>query len=233
MCATRAGGDDSIKKDFWYNFEDLPSNRIGYFVKSEQSSAFMVADEKVVNDALGDFFRRAGLPAEQAVGKQVGSTTGMVLISQLPKLIGPSIALARFLLSWKSEVLAQRRREMFPAVGITILADHIDPVAIGPTKVIDSATTLSIILPELCQHLRSELPGLRFQLKIQARGKLIRSVEIRAGRWPVSETDVVKILKYLERDIQKATIMQVEGWFGRPTIARAAYIAPDLSRFKR
>jgi hypothetical protein len=180
MCATRATASSSVKRGFWFDFEDLPGHHIGYFVRADQSHAFISHDVHLVNEALADFFKGAGLRALQAQGKPVGSTTAALLVALLPKLIGPTIAIANFASRWLSDQAHQRRLEQFPQVNITILADHMDPVRRGEAGAYDSARTLSLVLPELLTHLREAFPARQFRLKIRARAVGIERVEIRA-----------------------------------------------------
>lgn len=235
MCATRASATASVKKDFWLDFEDLPGDCIGYFVRSDQSHPFINHDVHRVADSLAAFIEAAGLRAQEARGKQVGSTTGALLVAILPKLIGPTIAMAKLASRWMTEQAAQRRREQLPLVSITLLADHMDPVRLSDSCAYDSARTLCLLLPELLAHLKEAFPARQFHLKIRARAAKVERVEIRTGgALPLTESNVRRILKLLDQDVPQLTIMHTRGWFRLPTVASARWVAPhDLSRLGR
>jgi hypothetical protein len=91
MCAASVPAQSSQKKDFWFDFEDLPTDHIGYHVRTDQLHPFISSDIQSVNRSLADFFGAAGLPAHEAQGKAMGSATGSLLVAILPKLIGPTI----------------------------------------------------------------------------------------------------------------------------------------------
>lgn len=234
MCATKASASSSVKKDFWFDFEDLPGDHIGYFVRSDQSHPFISHDVLPVSEALAAFFRAAGLRALEARGKPVGGVTASVLVAVLPKLIGPTLTITKFAQRRMSDLARQRRREQLPLVSITILADHIDPVPRGEATAYDSARTISVVLPELLTHLNEAFPARQFHLKIRARAAKVERVEIRVGALPLSDKNVHCILKLLDQDVPQLTIMHTKGWFGRPTVASARWVAPpDLSRLVR
>lgn len=215
------------KKDFWGDFENIPSDRIGYFVRMIGSHPFITFDTDAFNSSLEEFFGVVGLRAVQARGKNVGgATVASTLVAVLPKLIGPTIALAKLALRWKSERAAQKRRERFPLVQVIILADHIEPVPTFGDNVIDSASTICVLLPELQNHLQTAFPGHRFQVKIRARAARIERVELRVGDIRLSNVNCHKMLKLLDRDLPSLTIMHTPGWFGIPTVASAKWIGP-------
>ncbi|VXC34031.1 conserved hypothetical protein [Arthrobacter sp. 8AJ] len=234
MCATRATASGTVKKNFWFDFEDLPGDHIGYFVRTDQANPFISADTQPVEEALAGFFRAAGLRALKAQGKPVGSTTAAMLVALLPKLVGPTISIAKFSMGWMANKAYQRRREQLPQVSITILADHMDPVRRGEVAAYDSARTIAILLPELLAHLQEAFPARQFRLKIRARGARVEHVELRLGALPLSDKNVLSILKLLDQDAPKLTIMHTKGWFGRPTVVAARWVGPpDLSRMGR
>lgn len=171
MCATRATASGTVKRNFWFDFEDLPGDHIGYFVRADQANPFISPDTQAIDEALTVFFRAAGLPALKAQGKPVGSTTAAMLVAWLPKLVGPTITIAKFFVGWMAKRARQRRREQLPQVSITILADHMDPVRRGKATVYDSAQTITLLLPELLTHLQEAFPARQFRLKVRARAR--------------------------------------------------------------
>ena len=174
-----------VKKDFWGEFENIPTDRIGYFVRMIGSHPFITFDAEAFNRSLEEFFGVVGLRAVQAQGKNVGSATlGSILVAVLPKMIGPTLAISKFALRCKSERSAQKLRERFPLVQVIILADHMEPVPTCGDKVIDSATTICVLLPELQAHLQEAFPGHQFQVKVRARAARIERVELRVSDMP-------------------------------------------------
>ena len=234
MYATRAAAGGTVNRNFWFDFEDLPGDHIGYFVRTDQANPFISADTQPINEALAAFFRAAGLRALQARGKPVGSTTAAMLVAWLPKLVGPTISIAKFSVGWMANKTHQRRREELPQVSITILADHMDPVQRGQATAYDSARTIAILLPELLTHLQEAFPARQFRLKVRARGASVERVEMRLGALPLSDRNVLGILKLLNQAAPKLTIMHTRGWFGRPTVVAARWVGPpELSRLGR
>lgn len=233
MCAASVSAQGSQKRDFWFDFEDLPTDHIGYHVRTDQMHPFISSDIQSVNRSLADFFGAAGLPAHEAQGKAVGSATGSLLVAILPKLIGPTIKATRVASRWFSDRAARQRREQLPRVLVTILADHMEPVRMGK-KVIDSARTICLLLPELQTHLEEAFPARRFHVKIRARAARIERAEIRLTGLPLSDSNTNRMLKLLDQNVPSLTIMLTTGWFGRPTVASARWVAlPEISRLGR
>jgi hypothetical protein len=141
------------------------------------------------------------------------------------KPIGIVFQLVKFLLGWRGRLAALQRRKLLPQVVVTLLADHIEPCRTGPSEWEDTARLLVLILPDLQKNLESEFPSCNFRYKFYARGQKIPHVMLRAGNGlSVTDSQVLQMLKHLNRDAVYLTLLHCEGWFAFPKVVASASV---------
>ncbi|WP_430297221.1 hypothetical protein [Sinomonas sp. B1-1] len=232
MCAASASPspEGREEKDFWFEFENLPRTHLGYHVGGWTDHRFCSPNVEPLGEAIEAFFANAGLPAAKATGKGVGSATiGMVLLPVLPKLVGPTIWLVRFISAWIDRGAQLERLRHLPDVTVILLADHLSerrPSKGGP----DSARMMAALMPELQLWLRERFPALRLRFKVRARTPRVPRVELRFEGLPISSRDVIRLHKLVDTDAGSLTLMHTRGWFALPTVRQARYVDPRVVR---
>lgn len=232
MCAASANlePDDRKAKDFWYDFENLPRTRLGYYVGASTEHRFSSPNDDYLGESIEKFFANAGLSAARATGKRVGSATmGTVLLPILPKLVGPTIRLAKSISQWVDRCAHLERIGYLPDMTIILLADHLSeqrPSREGP----DSARMMAALMPELQSWLREQFPALRICFRVRARTPKVPRVELRFEGLPISNRNVVQMHRLLNTNAGSLTLMHTRGWFALPTVRQARYVDPRTIR---
>lgn len=233
---------ERMDKRTWLDFMDARAGRVGVDVKvkpfsssaSSASSSLAEPDGEAMSHFVRAFLWRAGIACEKAVPVGTGATTGPVAVAEVVfehmKLIGPTIQLVKFALAWHARVAARKRRQLFPRVVVTLLADHIEPRSSGPDEWQDMANTLVLVLPELQRELEAEYSTCCFEFEFRARGQKVTRFTLRAGAGlPVTDSNVLQMMEHLEKDVPSLTLFHIEGWFAFPKVMPVSGVVRPLN----
>lgn len=181
--------------------EPLPPGVVGYHVENSSPSLMFRRDTKDIEDHLGAYLCRSGVPSQQAVIIPIGAAAGgpdasvgfWVPAFSFVKPIALSIQVANFLLAWRARLAARKRRLLLPRITVALFASHIEPFKQTPTDTnsFEAATHLILMLPELRRDLEEAFPALNFRYEIHARASRSERVVLldRSGSYYAPATD--------------------------------------------